>query len=183
MDYELLGLRLLTEYEKSLKNCHTLVNFYNKSAVKAVSPAGKELEKDKEKTREKIDKPAAAKKNSNGIKSAILVYNSKFVKNILSAALKNKNYEVFETKSGIEALNKLYEKNYNLLITFQLIEKLSGQAVCASVKLTPDLNGTKVVFITSEKKVKFCHDIEPDYFLTVDDSLGVNIEKILKEIE
>jgi|GEM_PF-4760160 len=115
--------------------------------------------------------------------SAIVAYNAKFTKNIIKNCLEEFDYEIYETKSAIEVLERLCEKKYDLVVTFQVLEKLNGQSLTAAIKLCPEYFATKVVFLTSNKHLsKNQFMVRPDYFLVVDDNLNENISGILKEL-
>jgi len=108
---------------------------------------------------------------------AVVAFNANFTKNIVRSALREKGYEVFETKCGDEALRLLYEKKCCLLVTFNTLERMNGAAVCAAVKLSHDIDGIKVIIVTSNHEMAF-KDIElaPDKLILVDDELEENIK-------
>ncbi len=110
---------------------------------------------------------------------AVVAFNANFTKNIVRSALREKGYEVFETKSGVEALNLLYEKKCGLIVTFSTLERMNGSALCAAVKLSTDLGEVKVIIVTSNRATNF-KDIAlaPDKLILVDDELEENIKSV-----
>ncbi|HNY12268.1 MAG TPA: Hpt domain-containing protein, partial [Candidatus Wallbacteria bacterium] len=109
---------------------------------------------------------------------AVIAFNANFTKSIVKSALKEKGYEVFETKCGIEALNLLYEKKCGLLVTFNNLERMNGPAICAAVKLSRgDLGPVKVIVVTSNRSMVFTdNETAPDKLILVDDALDKNIK-------
>lgn len=114
-----------------------------------------------------------------GAMRAVLAYNSRIAGKIVADTLAARNIEVFETTSGSEALEKVVSEGCDYLVTFQMLEDINGQALCAAVKLTPALSNVKVIFITSDRNVKFSDYACPDRFFIVDDDLSKNLERCL----
>ncbi|HOD39189.1 MAG: Chemotaxis protein CheA [bacterium ADurb.Bin243] len=114
-------------------------------------------------------------------KRAVIAYNARFTKNIIAKFLESQNYEVFETKSALEALTHICNKGCDIVFTFQVLEKFNGRSLCAVLKLNDEFSGIDVVFLTSDKN--FNQDqlmIKPDHLIIIDDNLEANLNKIIK---
>ncbi len=118
---------------------------------------------------------------SGARKRAVIAYNARFTKNIIARFLESKNYEVFETKSALEALTHICDKKCDIVFTFQVLEKFNGRSLCSVLKLNDEFSGIDVVFLTSDKN--FNQDqllIKPDHLIIIDDNLEANLNKIIK---
>ncbi len=139
-------------------------------------------------SKKKIDEASENKKSmkkganlkSGAVKRAVIAYNARFTKNIICGMLRDEGYEVFETKSAMEALDYICRNGCDVLFTFQVLEKFNGHSLCAIMKLNDDFANVRVVFLTSDKNFDEGQlVIKPDYFVIIDDGLESNISKIL----
>ncbi|OGG95106.1 MAG: hypothetical protein A2508_05910 [Candidatus Lambdaproteobacteria bacterium RIFOXYD12_FULL_49_8] len=83
--------------------------------------------------------------------SFLIVDDQSSTRHVIKRALQTAGYSVFsEAKSGTEALNKLRESTYDLVILDWTMPGMSGIDVLKEIRHNPDWNNLKVIMVTAE---------------------------------
>jgi len=73
---------------------------------------------------------------------------------VLRLSIPDDEYEVIEASNGEEALNKVYERPPDLLITDYMMPKLDGRELCAKLKKDILLRHMPIIMLTGKGEVK-----------------------------
>lgn len=83
----------------------------------------------------------------------------------LEFLLRKNGYEVFIARNGTEAINAATTYKPNLVLLDIMMPDVDGYQVCEQIKADPNLNTTKVVFLSAKSKKL---DIEKGYQVGAD---------------
>src|SRR3989339_1197735 len=83
--------------------------------------------------------------------SFLIVDDQSSTRHVIKRALQAAGYSVFaEASTGMEALNKLRESDYDLVILDWSMPGMSGIEVLKEIRRNPDWKDLKVVMVTAE---------------------------------
>ncbi|NQZ33339.1 MAG: response regulator [Oceanospirillaceae bacterium] len=82
--------------------------------------------------------------------SILVVDDSALVRNMLSVLLTDVGHQVFEAINGEEALDKINEKTFDLVMTDVNMPIVDGIALCRELRQRADYRFTPVLIITTE---------------------------------
>lgn len=83
-------------------------------------------------------------------KTILMVDDSPTELALMTAALKGKGYKLVTASNGEEALDKLAKVKPDLLLLDVILPKKNGFQVVRQVRTTPELQGMKVVLVSSK---------------------------------
>jgi len=100
----------------------------------------------------------------------------------LEYAFKKKNFEVFIARDGSEALQILESQIPNVVLLDIMMPKVDGYETLKLIKQKPQLQDTKVIFVTAKNKAS---DIEKGLKLGANKYITkpFSIKKILSEVQ
>jgi signal transduction histidine kinase/CheY-like chemotaxis protein len=117
----------------------------------------------------------------------LVVDDSPFQRDFISASLREAGFEVTTADNGVEALNRLYERRPDAIVSDVMMPELSGYQFCRIVKNDPGTRAIPVVLLTSlsQQQDRFWgRQAGADRFLVKDESMGAiveTVEEVLKE--
>jgi signal transduction histidine kinase/CheY-like chemotaxis protein len=117
----------------------------------------------------------------------LVVDDSPFQRDFISASLREAGFEVTTADNGVEALNRLYERRPDAIVSDVMMPELSGYQFCRIVKNDPATRSIPVVLLTSlsQQQDRFWgRQAGADRFLVKDESMGTiveTVEDVLKE--
>jgi signal transduction histidine kinase/CheY-like chemotaxis protein len=117
----------------------------------------------------------------------LVVDDSPFQRDFISASLKEAGYEITTADNGVEALNRLYERLPDAIVSDVMMPELSGYQFCRIVKNDPRTRTIPVVLLTSlsQQQDRFWgRQAGADRYLVKDESMGAIVEtmdEVLKE--
>ena len=85
-------------------------------------------------------------------KSILIVDDDEMVRIALKELLSPEGYEIEAVESGKEALVRINEKNYNLLIFDIIMPEMDGFELCRQVRSREDYSEVPVVFLTAKSR-------------------------------
>ncbi len=85
-------------------------------------------------------------------KRVLVVDDSAIVRNIHSFMLKSDGFEVEEASNGYEAMEKLLESTFDLIVTDINMPKMDGYALCEAVRKEDAYADTPVIIISTESE-------------------------------
>ena len=113
----------------------------------------------------------------------LIVATSQLHKNICIDAFKGKPIQFAYVDNGYDALGKLLNAKFDLLITGMEAPRLPGMALISALRLSGSVNkDIKVIMLTSKKGVTRNRQTDPDYVLEKDGNLPQNISVIAQNI-
>lgn len=104
---------------------------------------------------------------------------------LISEPLIVSGYDVITAKDGEEALKKVESESIELVVLDVIMPKLNGFQVCRKIKSSPELNGIKIILLTSktQESDKFWGQKQgADIYMTKpfsEDELLTNVAKLL----
>ncbi len=117
----------------------------------------------------------------------LVVDDSPFQRDFVSASLREAGYEITTADNGVEALNRLYERLPDAIVSDVMMPELSGYQFCRIVKNDPRTRAIPVVLLTSlsQQQDRFWgRQAGADRYLVKDESMGAiveTMEEVLKE--
>jgi signal transduction histidine kinase/CheY-like chemotaxis protein len=117
----------------------------------------------------------------------LVVDDSPFQRDFISASLKEAGYEITTADNGVEALNRLYERVPDAIVSDVMMPELSGYQFCRIVKNDPRTRSIPVVLLTSlsQQQDRFWgRQAGADRYLVKDESMGAiveTMEEVLRE--
>jgi signal transduction histidine kinase/CheY-like chemotaxis protein len=115
------------------------------------------------------------------------VDDSPFQRDFISASLRESGFDVATADNGVEALNRLYERLPDAIVSDVMMPELSGYQFCRIVKNDPRTRSIPVVLLTSlsQQQDRFWgRQAGADRYLVKDESMGAiveTVEEVLKE--
>jgi signal transduction histidine kinase/CheY-like chemotaxis protein len=112
-----------------------------------------------------------------------VVDDSPFQRDFIAASLREAGYEVVTADNGVEALNRLYERLPDLIVSDVLMPELSGYQFCRIVKNDPRMGSLPVILLTSlsQQQDRFWgRQAGADLYLVKDESMGTIVESVEK---
>ena len=85
-------------------------------------------------------------------KSILIVDDDEMVRMALSELLKPEGYEIDSVGSAKEALDKINEKRYDLLILDIIMPEMNGLELCKKVRAREDYNEIPIIFLTAKSR-------------------------------
>ncbi|MBF0288077.1 MAG: response regulator [SAR324 cluster bacterium] len=85
-------------------------------------------------------------------KRVLVVDDSAIVRNIHSFMLKSDGFDVEEASNGYEAMEKLLESTFDLIVTDINMPKMDGYALCEAVRKENEYANTPVIIISTESE-------------------------------
>lgn len=105
-------------------------------------------------------------KEEKFVKSILIVDDSMVVRNKMKKLLENSGYEISTANDGIEALNTLTAKTFNLVITDLEMPNLDGFGLIAKMKENPKSKNIPIMLITGHEEMKInINDCENLYYI------------------
>jgi signal transduction histidine kinase/CheY-like chemotaxis protein len=124
----------------------------------------------------------------NAAKAHLLVVDdSPFQRDFISAALREAGYEITTAENGVEALSRLHERLPDAIVSDVMMPELSGYQFCRIVKNDPRTRNIPVVLLTSlsQQQDRFWgRQAGADRYLVKDESMGSIVEtmdEVLKQ--
>jgi signal transduction histidine kinase/CheY-like chemotaxis protein len=117
----------------------------------------------------------------------LVVDDSPFQRDFISASLRESGYEITTADNGVEGLNRLYERLPDAIVSDVMMPELSGYQFCRIVKNDPRTRGIPVILLTSlsQQQDKFWgRQAGAERYLVKDESMGAiveTVEEVLKE--
>ena len=117
----------------------------------------------------------------------LVVDDSPFQRDFISASLRESGFEVTTADNGIEALNRLFERVPDAIVSDVMMPELSGYQFCRIVKNDARTNWIPVILLTSlsQQQDRFWgRQAGADRYLVKDESMGSIVEtvdEVLKE--
>ena len=87
-------------------------------------------------------------------KRVLVVDDSAIVRNIHSFMLKSGGFEVVEASNGYEAMEKLLESHFDLIVTDVNMPKMDGYSLCEAIRKAEKYVNTPVVIISTESEAE-----------------------------
>jgi two-component system chemotaxis response regulator CheY len=87
-------------------------------------------------------------------KRILTVDDSRVFRSILSHSLSSGGYEVVEAAEGEEALERLGDETFDLVITDLTMPGMDGMELIRAMQSRPEHAGTPVMFLTTEREEK-----------------------------
>ncbi|MGK5091708.1 response regulator [Deltaproteobacteria bacterium TL4] len=87
-------------------------------------------------------------------KRVLVVDDSAIVRNIHSFMLKSGGFDVVEASNGYEAMEKLLESQYDLIITDVNMPKMDGYSLCEAIRKESQYAQTPIVIISTESEAE-----------------------------
>lgn len=84
----------------------------------------------------------------------LVVDDSAIVRNIHSFMLKSGDFEVVEASNGYEAMEKLLESQFDLIVTDINMPKMDGYALCKAIRKEPKYTNTPIIIISTESEAQ-----------------------------
>lgn len=85
-------------------------------------------------------------------KRVLVVDDSAIVRNIHSFMLKSDGFEVSEASNGYEAMEKLLESKFDLVVTDINMPKMDGYALCEAIRKEAQYANIPVIIISTESE-------------------------------
>jgi two-component system alkaline phosphatase synthesis response regulator PhoP len=85
-------------------------------------------------------------------KSILIVDDDEMVRIALSELLKPEGYEIDSVGSAKEALDRINEKRYNLLMLDIIMPEMNGLELCKKVRAREDYGEIPIVFLTAKTR-------------------------------
>ena len=85
-------------------------------------------------------------------KSILIVDDDEMVLMALSELLKPEGYDIDSVGSAKEALNKINEKRYDLLILDIIMPEMNGLELCRKIRTREDYDEIPIVFLTAKSR-------------------------------
>lgn len=111
----------------------------------------------------------------------LVVDDSPFQRDFISASLRESGFEVTTADNGVEALNRLYERLPDAIVSDVMMPELSGYQFCRIVKNDPRTRGIPVILLTSlsQQQDRFWgRQAGADRYLVKDESMGAIVETV-----
>ncbi|MBF0237002.1 MAG: response regulator [SAR324 cluster bacterium] len=87
-------------------------------------------------------------------KRVLVVDDSAIVRNIHSFMLKSGGFEVVEASNGYEAMEKLLESQFDLIVTDVNMPKMDGYALCEAIRKEAQYTQTPIIIISTESEAE-----------------------------
>ena len=87
-------------------------------------------------------------------KRVLVVDDSAIVRNIHSFMLKSGGFEVIEASNGYEAMEKLLESQFDLIVTDVNMPKMDGYSLCEAVRKESQYAHTPIIIISTESEAE-----------------------------
>ncbi|MBF0350598.1 MAG: response regulator [SAR324 cluster bacterium] len=87
-------------------------------------------------------------------KRVLVVDDSAIVRNIHSFMLKSGGFEVVEASNGYEAMEKLLESQFDLIVTDVNMPKMDGYALCEAIRKESQYTQTPIIIISTESEAE-----------------------------
>ena len=87
-------------------------------------------------------------------KRVLVVDDSAIVRNIHSFMLKSGGFEVIEASNGYEAMEKLLDAHFDLIVTDVNMPKMDGYSLCESIRKEAKYANTPVIIISTESEAE-----------------------------
>ena len=85
-------------------------------------------------------------------KSILIVDDDEMVRIALGELLKPEGYEIQSVGSGKEALEKINEKKYDLLMLDIIMPQMDGLELCIKIREREDYSEVPIVFLTAKSR-------------------------------
>jgi len=115
------------------------------------------------------------KLSSHHNEMALILEPSKTLSEQIVTVLHENGYETMLVHDGIQAMQHLVTKPYQLFITSEQNRFINGSELIGFIKITPRLSKIKTIYFTSEEKHKWT-GFSPDIVLKKDSSLIKNLD-------
>ncbi|MHC4923071.1 MAG: hybrid sensor histidine kinase/response regulator [Planctomycetota bacterium] len=116
----------------------------------------------------------------------LVVDDSPFQRDFVSASLKEAGYEVVTAENGVEGLNRVYESTPDAIVSDVMMPELSGYQFCRILKNDPRTSTIPVILLTSlsQQQDKFWgRQAGADRYLVKDESMGVIVDTVKEVLE
>lgn len=87
-------------------------------------------------------------------KRVLVVDDSAIVRNIHSFMLKSGGFEVVEASNGYEAMEKLLESQFDLVVTDVNMPKMDGYSLCEAIRKESQYAETPIIIISTESEAE-----------------------------
>ena len=112
-------------------------------------------------------------------KSILIVDDDPGIRELLKQELENAGYITDQAVDGIEALSKVKQKKYNLIILDVMMPGLSGFDLSAVLKSNPDTMSIPIMILSMMEDRKRGNEVGADKYLTK----GIDSQNLLKEVD
>lgn len=84
----------------------------------------------------------------------LVVDDSAIVRNIHSFMLKSGGFDVVEASNGYEAMEKLLESQFDLIVTDINMPKMDGYSLCEAIRKEAQYENTPIIIISTESEAE-----------------------------
>lgn len=81
----------------------------------------------------------------------LIVDDSKTIRSVLSSQLRSRNIDVTEAIDGLQGLNCICEKHYDLVITDIIMPNMDGYQLCTEIKKNPATQSTPIIILSTNE--------------------------------
>ncbi|SDL22324.1 HDIG domain-containing protein [Maridesulfovibrio ferrireducens] len=82
----------------------------------------------------------------------LIVDDSKTIRSVLSSQLKSRSIDVTEAVDGLQGLNHIRKRHYDLVITDVIMPNMDGYQLCTEIKNNPETKSTPVIILSTNEK-------------------------------
>ncbi len=82
----------------------------------------------------------------------LIVDDSKTIRSVLGLQLRKRNIDVTEAVDGLQGLNLIRERPFDLVITDVIMPKMDGYKLCSEIKKNPSTQTTPVIILSTNEK-------------------------------
>lgn len=116
----------------------------------------------------------------------LIVEDDRFLRMAYTYELTEEGFEVVTAVDGVEALSRMKEKVFDLVLLDILMPRMDGFEVLREIQKDETLKKVPVIMLTNlgqEKDIKECQKLGAvDYFIKSDHALTVLVEKLKKRL-
>ena len=82
----------------------------------------------------------------------LIVDDSKTIRSVVCSQLRRRSIDVTEAIDGLQGLNSIRERHYDLVITDIIMPNMDGYQLCTEIKKNPDTQSTPVIFLSTNER-------------------------------
>jgi len=126
---------------------------------------------------------AIRKESLNDLYPVLLIESSGYVRMLCQKALASLPVELTVEEDGLQALQRLLNKRFACVISANEIKTLNGVAMISAIRASESRNKhIKTILLTSREKLRDGKQLQLDYVIKRNSSLGDNLKHAVKDI-